>query len=82
MAEYEFSGHAYDMLRERDIPEAWVKMAIDEPEKREAKEDGTIHYIRSFAEHDGRYLRVVVDPAVQPQKIVTLFFDRRLGRSK
>jgi hypothetical protein len=26
--EYEFSEHAYDMLRERNIREDWVKLAI------------------------------------------------------
>ncbi len=31
MMEYEFSEHAYDMLRERNIQEAWVKLAIEDP---------------------------------------------------
>jgi hypothetical protein len=82
MIEYEFSEHAYDMIRERKIQEAWVKLAIDDPEKREHKGDGTVHYIRAIEQYGGRYLRVVVNPGVQPQRIVTAFFDRRVRRSQ
>lgn len=81
MADYEFSEHAYDMLRERSIREEWVRSTMDNPQRTEAREDGTVHYISSIGEFGGRYLRVVVDPAVTPKKIVTVFFDRRLGRS-
>lgn len=38
MIEYEFSEHAYDMLGERKIPEAWVKLAIEDPYKIESEE--------------------------------------------
>lgn len=81
MLEYEFSEHAYDMLRERNIRDSWVKLTIEDPEKKELKEDGTIHYIRAIEQYGGRYLRVVVNPDVRPQRIVTLFFDRRIRRS-
>jgi len=80
MIEYEFSEHAYDMLKERNIQEAWVKLTMENPEKKEPKDDGTIHYIRAIEEYGGRYLRVVVNPDATPQRIVTLFFDRRLRR--
>ena len=76
---YEFSGRARDMLNERKIRESWVKLVVEDSERKEPKDDGTIHYIRAVEEFGGRYLRVVLDPNVEPQKIVTLFFDRRLG---
>ena len=82
MIEYEFSEHAYDMLRERNIREAWVQSALESPEKKEPKDDGTVHYIRSIEQYGGRYLRVVVNPEVWPRRIVTVFFDRRLRRSQ
>jgi len=78
--EYEFSEHAYHTLKERNIREAWVKLVMRDPEKKELREDGTVHYIRAIEEYEGRYLRIVVDPDVKPLRIVTLFFDRRLGR--
>jgi len=80
MIKYEFSEHAYDMLKERNIQEAWVKLTMENPEKKELKDDGTIHYIRAIEEYGGRYLRVVVNPDVTHGRIITLFFDRRLRR--
>ncbi|RKY38460.1 MAG: DUF4258 domain-containing protein, partial [Candidatus Omnitrophota bacterium] len=44
MMNYEFSEHAYDMLRERNIQEEWVKLALENPERKESKDDGTIHH--------------------------------------
>lgn len=81
MSEYEFSEHAREMLKERSIQKSWVRKAIEQPETKETQEDGTVHYIRTIDEFGGRHLRVVVNPDVQPQKIVTQFFDRRLRRS-
>jgi hypothetical protein len=40
-------------------------------ESREMMEDGTVHYVRVIEEHEGRYLRVVVNPDVKPQRVVT-----------
>ncbi|TET80713.1 DUF4258 domain-containing protein [candidate division TA06 bacterium] len=81
MIEYQFSDHAYDMLNERNIREAWVKSTMEDPEKKESKDDGTVHYIKPIEEHGGRYLRVVVNPNVKPLKIVTLYLNRRIRRS-
>ncbi len=81
LTKYEFSEHARDMLKERGIKETWVKTVIEESEKKVFMEDGTVHYIRSIEQHGGRYLRVVVNPHVIPQRVVTVFFDRRIGRS-
>lgn len=81
MIEYQFSEHAYNMLRERNIRESWVKLAIEDPAKQEPKDDGTVHYIRAIEQYGGRYLRVVLNPDVRPQRIVTVFFDRRIRRS-
>ena len=81
MIEYEFSEHACDMMKERNIKETWVRLTIEDPEKREPKDDGMVHYIRTIGEYGGRYLRVVVNPGIKPQRIITLFFDRRLRRS-
>lgn len=43
---------------------------------------GTTHYIRAIPEQGGRFLRVVVNTRVRPNQVVTLFFDRRLGRHR
>jgi len=79
--EYELSEHARQMMRERNIREAWVKLAMENPDRQEHKDDGTVHYIRSIPEYEGRFLRVVVNPEVRPQRIVTVFFDRSIRRT-
>jgi hypothetical protein len=70
------------MLQERSIEESWVNSALANPDWTEAKEDGTIHYIKSIEEYEGRYLRVVVNPDMEPPEIVAVFFDRRLRRKR
>ena len=50
MIDYEVSEHAYEMLRERNIEEAWVKLAVENPDTKEAKDDGTVHYVRAIEE--------------------------------
>ena len=79
MVEYQFSEHALEMLRERGIQAAWVHLAMEDPQKSERMEDGTIHYVRVIEDYGGRHLRVVVNPDVKPRRIVTAFFDRRVG---
>ena len=81
MSESEFSEHAREMLKERGIQESWVKKALDQPETKTTHDDGTVHYTRAIEEFGGRHLRVIVNPDIQPQKVVTQFFDRRLRRS-
>lgn len=80
MGEYRFSKHAQDMIRERRIEEAWVEQTLEDPEREDEKEDGTIHYARTIDDREGRYLRVLVNPGTKPKTIITAFFDRRLGR--
>ncbi|MBC7093540.1 hypothetical protein H5T53_06010 [Candidatus Bipolaricaulota bacterium] len=53
---------------------------MESPDRKEPKTDGTVHYIKAIMEYGGRYLRVVVNPNIRPPKIVTVFFDRWLGR--
>ncbi len=80
MVDYQFSKHASEMLRERNLREEWVSHVIEQPEAAQAREDGTVHYVRAIEEAGERYLRVVVNPNVSPQRIVTVFFDRSLRK--
>jgi len=80
MADIELSMHAQDMLRERDIPEEWMWRAIDAPDRVEIGIDNNKHYMKSISEYGGRFLHVVINHHARPNRVVTLFFDRRLGR--
>lgn len=76
----EDSIHFADMLRERGIKRTWVDAALENPDRTEEHDDGTRHFIKQIPEFDNRWLRVVVNVIVFPEKRVTAFFDRRLRR--
>ena len=82
MPEFAFTVHARAMLTERKIPEDWIWRALNQPDETHMGEDGNMHYTKAIQERDGRILHVVVNPKFQPNRIVTLFFDRRLTRTK
>ena len=74
----EFSKHFNQMLEERNISREWVNQALDSPDNVEDVEDGTRHYIKQISEYGNRWLRVVINVQVNPNRAVTAFFDRRL----
>ena len=78
--DFVFSKHALDMLTERDIREAWVQDAIDDPDWKFEGFDGNMHFYKSVTGREGRFLHVVTNARVQPAKVVTAFFDRRARR--
>ena len=83
MPDIELSSHTRDMLIERNIREEWVWHTLDSPDsKRWHVEDGNMHYTKAVREREGRVLHVVVNANVQPSRIVTVFFDRRLRKQK
>lgn len=78
----EFSAHAKEMLTERKISEEWVWRTLNSPDNKETAADNNTHYTKAIQEHGDRILRVVVNSNVEPNRIVTVFFDRRLKRKK
>jgi hypothetical protein len=78
----EDSIHFADMLRERGIKRDWVNAALESPDRTEDHDDGTRHFIKQIPEFGNRWLRVVVNVIVFPERRVTAFFDRRLRRMK
>ena len=40
------SGQFADMLKERNLKEEWIQMALDKPDLIEKQDDGTTHYIK------------------------------------
>ncbi len=82
MTDYAFSKHALDMMEERNISESWVWRTINESDDTFTSDDGNSHFTKAIAERENRILHVVVDSAVSPKRIITLFFDRRLRSKK
>ncbi len=80
MPDLEFSKHAKQMLSRRKILEEWVWRVVNTPDKKRRGDDDNMHYTKTIREREGRVLRVVVNTNVQPNRIVTVFFDRRLEK--
>lgn len=82
MPDFEMSSHAREMLKERNIAEEWVWRALQHPDKTKLGEDGNRHLFKSIRERNGKMLHVVVNPLVQPIRVITVFFDRRASERK
>ena len=59
-----------------------VDQTLESPDHVEDREDGTKHYIKKISENENRWLRVVINVRVNPNRAVTVFFDRRLRRTR
>jgi hypothetical protein len=79
MPDYELTSHAREMLIERNIPEEWIWRVLQNPDKTKLGEDGNRHYFKSIREQNGKILHVVINPNMHPNRVITLFFDRRAG---
>jgi hypothetical protein len=77
-SELQYTRHFKAMLKERSIPMSLVTRTLTEPEKVEERADGTKHFLRRIPKRKNRWLRVIVNITVIPNKAVTAFFDRRL----
>ncbi len=80
MQTIELTAHTKEMLIERNIPLEWVWQTINHFDDQQFLFDGTTHYFKTIAENGNRVLRVVVNETVDPHRVVTIFFDRRLRR--
>lgn len=77
---YVLTKHAQFQIQERKIRESWVQATLNNPDRTIplADEHSNTHYLKQIADFGNRCLRVVVNPQVEPNRIVTLFFDRRI----
>jgi uncharacterized DUF497 family protein len=79
-AEFEFTQHARDALKKRNISEDWVRRAVRQPERveRDRIDPSLEHRMCVIGERDGRVLRVVVTKKTSPERVITAYFDRRV----
>jgi hypothetical protein len=66
------------MMHEREIVEDWVKSTVLDPDMTEQREDDEVHYLKKIPQKRGKVLRVIVNPSVNPERVITVFFDRRV----
>jgi hypothetical protein len=83
MEELEFSGHARQMMEERDIREEWVRQAVSNPDVSDTGEDArgaVTYYWKRVEGMNGRVLKVTVNPGATPLRVVTVHPDRAMKR--
>jgi hypothetical protein len=80
IAGYTLTNHAQFQIQLRNIQESWIESTLNIPDQTIllADEHGNTHYLKKITEFGDRFLRIVVNPQVEPNRIVTLFFDRRI----
>jgi hypothetical protein len=66
------------MMQERMIAEDWVTSTVNTPEQIEMRQDDEIHYLKRIPQNKNRFLRVIVNPSIDPRRVITVFFDRRV----
>lgn len=77
---YELTKHAEKVLAEREIAAEWMKRTLSSPELGLLDpDDATVERrFRRIPEFGGRVLRVAVNTTVEPNRIVSVFFDRKM----
>ena len=75
---YVLTQHARDALAKRGIALAWMERVLEHPQWLEPDPvDGDLeHCLAAVPEFGNRVLRVIVNRATAPQRIVTAYFDR------
>ena len=77
---YELTQHAANALAERGIEAEWMERTLNAPELTlpDAQDTALERRFRRIPEFGGRVLRVVVNRAVEPNRVVSVFFDRQM----
>jgi hypothetical protein len=77
---YELTSHAEKALAEREIAVEWLERTLNAPELTLPDPDDAEveRRFRKIPEFGGRVLRVAVNTAVEPARIVSVFFDRTM----
>ena len=77
---FELTKHAQKALDEREIPVEWLERTLSAPELvLPDPDDATVERrFRRIPEFGGRVLRVAVNTAVEPNRVVSVFFDRQM----
>ena len=80
MEGFELSIHAREQVQQRELRQTWLEETLSRPDRVIPLADsfGNTHYLKRITDFGNRWLRIVVNPNVEPQRIVTVFFDRRV----
>ncbi len=76
--DYDLTHHARKVLAERGIEAAWMRRTLDDPQWAEPDpgDPAVERRFRAIPGFGGRVLRVAVNVAAHPPRVVSVFFDR------
>ena len=77
---YELSQHARHVMEEREIHVEWLESVLANPTLAEPAEHdvGLENRFARIPEFGDRVLRAVVNTTVVPERVVSVYFDRRM----
>jgi hypothetical protein len=72
--------HAQEVLEKRCIPLEWVKRAVTAPALRRPDpiDPALEQRFVKIPEHGDRVMKVVVNKLTSPERVVSVYFDRRM----
>jgi hypothetical protein len=76
--DFVLSKHAEVSAMEREIPVEWIRLTLEDPDRREAdrREVGVELFYAKIAAYENRVLKVVVNVQVDPWRVMSVYFDR------
>ena len=77
---FDLTKHAQKVLEERGIPVEWMELTLSAPELvAPDPNDPTVERrFRRIPEFGGRVLRVALNTTSEPNRVVSVFFDRQM----
>lgn len=78
--DFALSKHAGVSAEEREIPEEWIRLALEQPDLREAdrREVGVELFYAKISAYESRVPKVVVNVQVDPWRVMSVYFDRSM----
>lgn len=78
--EFELTKHARKVMCDREILVEWLEQTLSAPELvlPDPENVAVERRFRRIPEFGGRVLRVAVNTAVEPNRVVSVFFDRQM----
>lgn len=80
---YVLTEHARESLAKRsNIRLEWLQRVLEQPQQVEPDpiDSELEHRLGRIDEYEGRVLRVIVNATATPLRIVTVYFDRNMGK--
>lgn len=77
---FELTEHAKLRISDRQISLNWIEMTLSAPQKVEldSKDPDLRHALLTITDYDNRVLRVIYNVKVIPNKVVSVYFDRKM----